>query len=746
MGLLHHRIAALLLGMFPILQDDPPTDADLPKVKVSPEETRERRRAWQGFPIFLWMESSGPELSASVLRNLKLNSMGGCNIEASQSSLVPFVEQAPFYIGHLAGKGDLHMRKEVFEEQQALREEEGHQAVRERPVNLLDPEVFDGLMKRIEAGIVRHKASHPLAYALDDEPSITFFNNPFDYSFDPKTLGQMNQWLKTQYVDLDHLNDVWGLHFESLDRVSPDSTDRARERNEEAKLSELNFASWADHREFMEVLFAGILRQLSSRAVSLAPGVPVGFLGGQPPSAFGGYDWWQLAKTGTFFEAYDHGLAPEMIHAFKLPGTRVVSTLFLREDGRVDQNLAMTLFRRFARGDDGAVVWSSALAFGPNGLTLRAGAEALGEQIQKVRTARRELLNLRPNAPQVHIYVSQPSVRAGWMLDSWGDGPTWVKRLSSYENQHSTTIRTREAWGTILHELGVGYSLVDSRDFLESGGAEYPAKVLILNEALALSNREVHELVRFVAAGGLLIADAHTALFDEKLRGRSSKALTAMFGVSRPVSAPWADFCEYHTGARTDSTQYLGMRRAERGISIVGDRARPKELGYVRSIGLGHTLYLNLDVKDWDTVADRRAESAEAFRKQILAMMVDRGELVRTSALDTGRVCRKIHLVSYGNERFGACVLMPAQAPFVDVEYRLYFDAEVQLFNPASGKSIGTRRMFDLQHNSGSLVVYRWERVRRCWVPPADSGETAPAEGHFSAAAPLVDIRSESWI
>ncbi len=50
-------------------------------------------------------------------------------------------------------------------------------------------------------------------------------------------------------------------------------------------------------------------------ANGLDPSVPGGFVGGQAPSAYGGYDYAKLAKKVQFVEAYDDGSAPEILRS-----------------------------------------------------------------------------------------------------------------------------------------------------------------------------------------------------------------------------------------------------------------------------------------------------------------------------------------------------------------------------------------------------------------------------------------------
>ena len=226
---------------------------DGPQSRRTQAETAIRRAQvalWKQFPLFVWFEDGGAPRSVEALTFLRDHGFDGCNVEAPQSSVEAALVGVPFYIGHSAGKGDLHLRPAVLEEQAELRRQQGNDAVLERPVSLCDPEVAKRLKQTVNRSLAEHAKHHPMAWSLEDELSVTFGLTPFDYSFDEATLRAMRDWVKTRYADLGHLEDVWEERFESVDEVVPATTEQIRSRNEGRRLDAVNFASWAAHREF----------------------------------------------------------------------------------------------------------------------------------------------------------------------------------------------------------------------------------------------------------------------------------------------------------------------------------------------------------------------------------------------------------------------------------------------------------------------------------------------------------------
>ncbi len=676
------------------------------------ENTERVEAAWKGFPVFLWMTTEGPKVDRDTFRALENAQITGTNVESHQSSSSHALAGMNFYVGHLAGKGDLHLRKP---------EESTSDDVPElptiRPVSLSDPETLRELLRRVESGIRVHGPGRPLAYSLDDEISVTYGIDAVDYSFDEFALSSMREWLKNKYETVEGLNEVWGSTFSSFDQAIPETTPEIRSKNAERPLAELNFASWSDHREFMAHSLMLMLQVLSKRVTTLEPGVPVGFLGGQAPSAFGGFDWWSLARTGTFFEAYDHGLAPRMLHDFASPSTKVVSTLFLDPNGKPSSQNVVDLWRRVARGDDGVIVWSSDRMFKEGKTEFSMAGRDLLKQIPDLRRSQRMVAGAKRPKPEIYVYLSQASVRALWMLDSWGDGDRWHRRLTSHEHEHSSSIHTREGWGDLLGELSLPWAFLDSRDLVSKGGAELGAKVIVLNEALALSDQEVHELLRFVAAGGTLIADAHAAMFDEHLRGRNPRALSALFGLRRNGQDPFSKLADWRDGRTSQGTteRYFGLRRGERSLKVQEDLCEVMDLGYLRRLGDGEALYLNLDLRDYSNLADEQPLFAEDLRRTLSLFLGRHTEVALTPRLDYDITCRRFRLHRFGTEDAGLLLIIPNYAPLLDKDLMVNFNDLKTVVDPTEGYSAslaGSSSRFEIHVSAGKGKWLRYERQR----------------------------------
>ncbi|MSR47619.1 MAG: hypothetical protein EXS13_11250 [Planctomycetes bacterium] len=553
-----------------------------------------RDARWREFPVFVWF-AGGPRQGPRSFATLKAAGLAGCNIEAgweAADSVAARDAGLDFYVDHLAGKGDLWLRPAVFDRDRDAWKDDRLHFRPQRPTSLVDEATRARLLALVDAGLERHRGAAPLCWVLDDELSITRGVNPLDYCFAPETLRVFRKWLEARYGSIDAQNRACGTKWQRFDDVVPPTTGEARAAAEGVKLEDLQFAGWNDHREFMEVGLRELLVTLATPAAIADPGAPIGFTGGSFPSAFGGFDWGRLAPALTLHEPYETGAAPELVHSFKRAGAKVLSTLFVPDAPPVDW-APRELLARVARGDDGAVIWSSGPLLTDDGAALTAAGKKLSEWIGVARDLRRELVDAIDAPPRVFVLASQASARAGWMVDSWVDGKTFPNRLTSYEAKHSSTAAAREAWVECLRAWGIPWCFFDDRDGLPAAARQAPQHcAVVLPEAFALGDLVIEQLIAFVTAGGTLIADAHAALFDEALHGRDESALERLFGVRRAAGRMLEDL--EASVAINDRSEGSLQGLAAEGDALAGiEGVTRNALGFERKVGRGRTLYLD---------------------------------------------------------------------------------------------------------------------------------------------------------
>ncbi len=377
------------------------------------------------------------------------------------------------------------------------------------------------------ARIVRkNRAYAPLAYNIRDELSTTISANPFDYDFNPLTLAKFRAWLQTQYRSLDALNAEWDTRFTSWEAVRPFTTDQIKnrmagggalprgnpdwQRLERTRFDPArarqepvcwDFAPWCDFRTYMDISLARTLNGLRKAARALDPRTPVGIEGTQMPDAFGGYDLWRLAHAVDWVEAYDIGDAREIFGSF-MPGKPILTTVF-ESDTRHAQR---RLWHLLLEGDRGCIVWWSedCIDWKSDDYALTAKAKALAPALKEMTSPLARLfLRATPERDPIYIHYSQPSIQVDWLLESTGDGSTWLRRFSSFEAGHNRQVKVRDGWLKALEDLGYSPQFISSEQ-IESGKLRKLAHagpvVLVLPSSWALSGKEASEIERLVAA------------------------------------------------------------------------------------------------------------------------------------------------------------------------------------------------------------------------------------------------------
>ena len=68
----------------------------------------------------------------------------------------------------------------------------------------------------------------------------------------------------------------------------------------------------------MDFQFSRVLSELVKYSNTLDPDTPAGFVGGQDPSVWGGYDYGMLSRAVQWMEAYDVNGTNEILKSFDL--------------------------------------------------------------------------------------------------------------------------------------------------------------------------------------------------------------------------------------------------------------------------------------------------------------------------------------------------------------------------------------------------------------------------------------------
>lgn len=518
-----------------------------------------------------------------------------------------------FYNDHTAGKGSLFLIPGSLKERGPdLRDP---QAVRPRP---LTPELERELGSTIARHLSRVRRS-PLriAYSLDDEISTGSFVRPIPWRLNSDDEAY-RRWLRTYY----------GGRPPAARYVGPGDMFGELDR----PLARIDLSPFLDRMTYNDSVWAGFVGRLVERCNREDPSTPCGFVGGQAPNLWGGYDWAKLAKKVQFVEAYDLGSAPEIVRSFS-PSIPRISTHF-HDDRRGVGHDVWTAWRRFAHGDRGMVGWVDGwfLADG----TPRPWLQRFGETLRELGGIQsKKLVGASRLQDGIAIYYSHPSIQVSWMLDAEAHGRTWPNRND--DHRLGTSHNVRRAWETMLNDAGLDYDFV-AYDEVAVQGVPARYKVLILPAVHALSDIESRRIADFAAAGGTVIADFACGLFDQHGRGRLRGALDDLFGVRHDGSETRADFFGGRLWVEADQERSYGYRTyrellggpgsaraAGRGDDrpfAVAEHRLP--VGVTRRVGRGRAVYLNLSPQRY-LMHRQEGTDTDSHRRTFLQPVLEAG-------------------------------------------------------------------------------------------------------------------------
>ena len=688
------------------------------------------RPEWDRFKVLVW------QFKTSVLQDIGLYrqvGLKGFHIDRGhgKENLVRFslAEDLPYYVDHAADKGILYLTKDNAAAVTDKRD------LVVRPHSLADPETIRKLKEHLDRNIAATKGGPVLAYAFDDEISLGRFTSPCDVDIHPASLAWFREWLKGAYKDVERLNAQWRTRFQNFEQVMPQGFEEIRKRVSGNRLLGWNLSPWMDFRHFMDFQFASVLSDLTRHANSLDPTTPAGFVGGQAPSPWGGYDYAMLSRAVQWMEAYDIHGTNEILRSFWNEERRPrMQTFFSTKNKKLD---SWFLWHYLLHGNQAAIAW-------PEGW-FRTGEHDIAPHILELKKAFEEIQGpvseaivdpkTRFDADPVGIYYSHPSIQAGWAMDALVHGKTWINRKSSIDNENQSMGVLRGVWCKSLEDLGFQYDFISYLDVQEGREDLSRFKVIVLSKTTCLSDQEAEALRAFVEQGGTLVADHLCGVFDELGKGRKKGVLDDLFGVARNDGAgylngkglteidgekyerPFLERLTYYDGA----IRHMGMVVFERGTTgdpgtrgggVKGARESSSEAPSVRiekKTGKGKTVYLNLSPLEYRDPGRRFSEYGDAWRKILSGILAQAGLQPRARVFENGRTTNMIECLFWKREE--EVYLGVVKNPTVEKEMsmiggcqgitgketviRIEFPVEVELVNMRTGKKLGRGRVFE---------------------------------------------------
>jgi hypothetical protein len=512
-----------------------------------------------------------------------------------------------FYVDHAAGKGTLHLW-DGDQVKPHLDELHGT-GVRPAPLNATTRTQLEAILKK-NIGAVKSSGVRA-AYALDDEASWGHFVHPTMWRVTDDDAA-FPRWLEEVYGKENAPKRERWVSYEDI-----------RAKLTTWSIAEFDASPLMDQWSFNDSLWCNTIGGLVEFANTLDPATPCGLVGGQQPSAFGGYDYAKLMSKVQFIESYNLGSSQAIIRSFNprnaLPA---VTTLFHRD-------VADTVWQTWyylAHGNRGHIGWVEKWFDGQTPKPWHA------EVASAFLEAGKKIGPLMSGAEWRHdgiaIYYSHASIQLGWILDAEAHGKTWVNRNA--DERLSSAAHVRRAWENMLRDEGLQSSFVSYADVIQRGVPD-EFRVLILPACLALSDAEARAIRAFCERGGTVIADYLPGLWDQHGKGRATggvlddklgvkhdPALRAadIFGeklwveVDQDANYSWKSYDEFLTNKNTCLRDAGGFHKAV--------RAMPTQ--HVATFGKGRAVLMNLSPQwynAWRVSGFDEARKRDIFMRHI---------------------------------------------------------------------------------------------------------------------------------
>lgn len=692
-------------------------------VRTSPDFQRVRQdrgillNRWDHWTCMPWRYQWGRPYDDNLATAMKQAGFNGgfCDHEPGRDSDVHERHGFLWYLDHTAGKGVLYL-KNVSKDQRAGGT---------RPVCLVDPDVRVRLIAKVTKAVTAAKAYRTrAAYALDDEISWSTFTAPCRWDSSPPTMAEFAKWLVKRYGSEQAVRDQWGRSASLFGKrmVTPDEFLDLYKR----PWPGWNLSALCDGWSYMDSQLLNLVGELVTLANRTDPETPCGFVGGQCPAPYGGYDYAKIARKVQFLEAYDIGCTAEIMRSFN-PGNLMPLVQTASPEQRTPKAESFNWYY-LAHGNRGVIVWADGW-FSPGKDMLSAGPA-----MKRLANAGRTIVGGQWVNDGVAIYYSHPSIQVSWFIDCEAHGRTWLNRSSSLNNQHASTVAAFWAWTKLLEDARLQYDFVSYADLLTDGLDPQRYRVLVLPRVLALSDQEADAIRDYVRRGGHVVADHLPGLFDQHGRGRAKPVLADLFGnAGAPPVRPGSLFGGVLL-TETDPDTYwrANFLPAAKDIwpkctrangFVVAQRDQPAFVR--RTAGGGSATLLNVSIMEYLKYRAAEPVRANALRGPIVDLFAKAGVMPRLSLMVNRAESRLAEAVYWQNA--GRLYVLVVQNPLrfaseygAGTEDAMPFDAvslTVQFASPQkdvrderAGRTLGDGTTFTVEWKRSEAAILSMTR------------------------------------
>ena len=416
----------------------------------------------------------------------------------------------------------------------------------------------------------------------------------------------------------------------------PLTVDEVREKI--GRSGKVNYAPWADHREFMDNVYNGFITDMRKILEAEDPGASAGIGGGQAPAHCTGYDYWKLMKASTSIEAYDIGNSIELTRSFNTDQHSLcVMSTFAR-----GKQAGYQIWSRMLHGDNGSFIWWSESVVDPVKMKVMPEAKTIAPYYKELTSGIvKQLRNMERDDDKIAIHYSQASIRSRYIQETVQnkDWVTAVINSSQYANMEFG--RVRNGWCKIIEDLGMQYRFV-SYEQLENGELlKNGYKVFIMGSSESISDKEAEAIRAFVKAGGTVIGDKWTGRMDKHCKVQAKGMIDDVFasGKGKRITLEIKDYVDKRGSKPAEAFKYrkeIESLLTEAGVkvrlSLSNTKINGMETFYFKKGDSGvYAIMRNVDVKQTG-LGDIKIAEAESEKEPAKLKLPKKGNVynVRT--------------------------------------------------------------------------------------------------------------------
>lgn len=408
---------------------------------------------------------------------------------------------------------------------------------------------------------------------LDDERDLKG-----DYDWSETTLVHFSEWLKKEYGTISELNKVWNRNYISFNDVLP-------ERKE--NLKEDNLAPYIDFRRYIGwIVEEFYLRQPSLWVKQANPYGAVGMHGIYTTSSSRPWDMSKviplLSITGRYngvLEEWFRGMGKNCIHG-QYTGYDMGEKLTYEN--------RITPWKNLFHGSRWILYYQMRNLIAPGGVF-----QSIINYDGTVREIYRALY--REELKEIKEGIGKLVLNSKFL----DDGIIFTySHTSCLLNRHTSSYFAAK---TLVQDIGYQHDLI-SYSQLETFQIPADARVLFLSDCISMSLGEIESIKKFVSSGGIVIADAQTAIYDQHGVKYKILPLDDVFGIDRSEMRYSPEKKIIISG-----NEKLEVWVSESGIKLSSGVSLWKTqngdpVAIVNSYGKGKAIYLNIHLSPYCSI------------------------------------------------------------------------------------------------------------------------------------------------